>query len=268
VTGRVCLALLFAAGTAWAEAQRPGALQDVGFDQRLGESLPADITLRDELGRPLPMSELLGRKPLVLALVYYDCPMLCTLTLNGLTGALAAIPFQVGREFDVITVSFDPRETPELAAEKKKSYLARYRRPDAEAGWRFLTGDEAALSRLTAAVGFRYAWDDETKQFAHPAGIVVVTPEGRIARYLYGIEYAPKDLRLALVEASQKRIGSPVDQLLLYCYRYDPMTGKYGAAIMNLVRGAAVLTLLALGSFVGLMVRRERVVARAARGQG
>jgi protein SCO1/2 len=258
---------LLAVGTASAQQQRPPVLQDVGFDQRLGESLPADITLRDEQGRPLPMRDLLGRKPLVLALVYYECPMLCTLTLNGLTGALAAIPFEVGREFDVVTVSFNPRETPELAAQKKKSYLARYRRPGAEAGWRFLTGDEAAISRLTAAVGFRYAWDDETKQFAHPAGIVVVTPEGRIARYLYGIEYAPKDLRLALVEASKKRIGSPVDQLLLYCYRYDPMTGKYGAAIMNLVRGAAILTLLALGGFVTLMVRRERVLARAARGQ-
>jgi protein SCO1/2 len=267
VTGRVWLGLLLAAGPASAEPQRPPALQDVGFEQRLGESLPLDVTLRDEKGQSVEMRSLLGRKPLVLALVYYDCPMLCTLALNGLTGALAAIPFEVGREFDVVTVSFDARETPELAAAKKKSYLNRYRRPGAEAGWHFLTGDEAAISRLTAAVGFRYAWDDETKQYAHPAGIVVVTPEGRIARYLYGIEYAPKDLRLALVEASQKRIGSPVDQFLLYCYRYDPMTGKYGAAIMNLVRGAAILTLLALGGFVTLMVRRERGLARAARGQ-
>ena len=260
-------ALLLAAVTASAEPQRPNALQDVGFDQRLGESLPEEITLRDEQGRSLKLRDLLGRKPLVLALVYYECPMLCTLTLNGLSGALNAIPFEVGREFDVVAVSFDPKETPELAAAKKKSTLTRCRRPGSEAGWRFLTGDEAAVSKLTAAVGFRYAWDDETKQYAHPAGLVVITPEGRIARYLYGIEYAPKDLRLALVEASQKRIGSPVDQLLLYCYRYDPMTGKYGAVIMNIVRAAALLTLVALGSFVTLMWRRERVLARAERGQ-
>lgn len=259
-------AAILVACAAGAEPQRPEVLREIGFDQRIGASLPADVVLRDEAGRTLRLGDLLGRKPLVMAFVYYECPMLCTLTLNGLVGALGALSFDVGRDFDVVTVSFDPRETPELAAAKKKTYLSRYRRPGAEAGWLFLTGDEAALSRLTASVGFRYAWDAETNQYAHPAGILVVTPEGKIARYLYGIEYAPKDLRLAIVEASEGRIGSPVDQLLLYCYRYDPMTGKYGAAIMRIVRGAGVLTVLALGTFIGVMWRRERRLARAGEG--
>jgi protein SCO1/2 len=262
------LVVLLGVGAASAESQRPAALQDIGFDQRLGEVVPPEIVLRDEAGRSLRLGDLYGKKPLVLALVYYECPMLCTLTLNGLSGALATIPFDVGREFDVVTVSFNPRETPELAVQKKKTYLARYRRPGAEAGWHFLTGDEAAISRLTSAVGFRYTWDAATSQYAHPAGIVVLTPAGRVARYLYGIEYAPKDLRLALVEAGQGRIGSPVDQFLLYCYQYDPTTGRYGAAIMRIVRGAALLTLLALGTFLTLMWRRERLLSRAPLEQG
>jgi protein SCO1/2 len=236
---------------------RPPALKEVGFDQRLGEALPLDLALRDESGRTVALRDFFGRRPVVLSIVYYDCPMLCTLTLNGLVGALLPLSFDVGREFEVVTVSFDPREGPELARAKKASYLQRYKRPGAAEGWHFLTGDEAALRSLTTAVGFRYAWDERTRQFAHPAGIVVLTPEGRIARYLYGIEYAPKDLRLALVESAAGRIGNAVDQVLLFCYRYDPQTGRYGAMIMRMVRVAALATLAGLGALI-FVLRRPR----------
>jgi protein SCO1/2 len=192
--------------------------------------------------------------------------MLCTLTLNGLAGALSALAFDAGREFEVVTVSFDPREGPELAAAKKKAYLQRYGRPGAEAGWHFLTGDAPAIDALTRAVGFRYAWDDETRQYAHAAGVVVATPDGTLARYLYGIEYAPKDLRLAVVEASQGRVGTPVDAVLLYCYQYDPATGRYGAAFMRIVRAGGIVTVVALGSFILLMWRRDRARRPAAGG--
>jgi protein SCO1/2 len=190
--------------------------------------------------------------------------MLCTLTLNGLASALDVLSFDVGREFEVVTVSFDHRETPALASAKKKAYLERYRRPGAAQGWHFLTGDEASVRRLTSAVGFRYAWDARTRQFAHPAGVVVLTPEGRVARYLFGIEYAPKDLRFALVESSAGRIGSAVDRLVLYCYQYDPATGRYGAVVMRIVRVAAVLTVAALGGFILVSRRRERAVPAGA----
>jgi protein SCO1/2 len=186
--------------------------------------------------------------------------------LNGLVSALGVLPWTPGREFELVTVSFDHRETPAQAAAKKKAYLARYQRPEAAGAWHFLTGDEAALRALTGAVGFRYAWDGASGQFAHPAGVVVATPEGKLARYLFGIEYAPKDLRLALVEASEGKVGSPVDQLLLFCYRYDPATGRYGAALMRVMRGAAILTLLALGAFVVVSRRRDRL--QAARQEG
>ncbi|HEX6738751.1 MAG TPA: SCO family protein [Vicinamibacteria bacterium] len=251
------------AGGASAQTERPTALREVGFDQRLGQALPLDLALRDEAGRAVRLGDYFGKRPVVLSLVYYECPMLCTLTLNGLVSALGVLPWNPGEEFELITVSFDPRETPAQAAAKKKAYLARYQRPQAQAGWHFLTGDAAALRALTGAVGFRYAWDDASKQFAHPAGVVVATPDGRLARYLFGIEYAPKDLRLALLEASSGQVGSPVDQLLLFCYRYDPATGRYGAALMRVMRTAAVLTLLALGGFMLASLRRER--AQAAR---
>ena len=237
---------------------RPAALRDVGFDQRLGDSLPLDIALRDEAGRVVKLGDYFGRRPVVLTVVYYECPMLCTLTLNGLVSALATLSFDVGREFEVVTVSFDPTEGPELARAKKAAYLQRYKRAGAEAGWHFLTGDEAALKALTSAVGFRYAWDDRTRQFAHPAGLVVATPEGRISRYLYGVEYAPKDLRLALVESAAGRIGGAVDQVLLFCYQYDPERGRYGAVVMRLVRAGGVLTLAALGALIFTLRRSER----------
>lgn len=251
------------AASAGIEDTRPKILRDIGFDQRLGESLPKDLRFRDDTGREVRLSDYLGKKPLVLSLNYYGCPMLCTVTLNGLAGAMKTISMDAGREYEVLTVSFDPTETPALAAEKKAQYVARYGRPTGAAGWHFLTGDKASIDALTKAVGFRYAWDEETKQWAHPAGIVIITPDGRIARYLYGIEYAPRDLRLALVEAADGKIGTLVDQAILLCYEYDPTTGRYGAAIMRVVRLGGILTVLALVSFVVTMLRRERALAAA-----
>jgi protein SCO1/2 len=228
----------------------PGVLQEVGFDQRLGESVPLDLAFTDETGRSVKLADYFGKKPVVLSLVYYDCPMLCTLGLNGLSAALEVLSFVPGQEFEVLTLSFDSRETPALAAAKKKAYMARYRRPGAHAGWHFLTGSDESIGALTRAVGFRYVWDEATRQFAHPAGVVVLTPEGKISHYLFGVEYAPKDLRLALVAASSGRIGSAADQLMLYCYRYDPQTGRFSASILNIVRLLAVLTVAGLALFI------------------
>jgi len=233
-------------------------LRQVGIDQKLNAQIPLDLVFRDEQGRAVPLREYFGEKPVILALVYYECPMLCTLILNGVLRSLRALPLTVGKEFTVLTVSFDPREGPELAAAKKRAYVRSYGRPEAEGGWHFLTGEEAAIRRLTEAVGFRYAFDPETGQFAHASGIMVLTPQGRIARYFYGIEYAPRDLRFGLIEAAQGRIGSPVDQLLLYCYHYDPKTGKYSLLVMNVLRLAGAATVLALGGFILVMLRRDR----------
>ncbi len=240
--------------------ERPPIMSEIGFDQRLGESVPLEAEFRNEEGRTVRLGDFFGRKPVVLNLVYFDCPMLCTVSLNGLTSALEVASVTPGKEFELVTISFDPRETPGLASAKKKAYLARYKRPGAGAGWHFLTGDKASIDRVTRAVGFRYAWDGETKQFAHPAGLLVLTPEGRISRYLFGIEYSPKDLRLALVESGEGKVGGPVDDFLLFCYQYNPLTGRYSASILNLVRALAILTVLALGGFVYAMLRRERSV--------
>ena len=256
--------LLAAAPSGRAEGQRPPILREIGFDQHLGDSVPLELMFRDEGGANVRLGDYFGKKPVVLSLNYYACPMLCTVTLNGLASALDIISMSAGKEFEVVTVSFDPSETPRLAAAKKRVYLERYKRPGAAEGWHFLTGDAAPIAALTKAVGFRYAWDPDTKQFAHPAGVLVLTPDGRIARYLYGIEYAPRDLRLAVVEASGGRIGNPVDQIILACYRYDPVTGKYGAAIMRIVRAAGALTVVALVGFIGLMLRREGAAGREA----
>jgi protein SCO1/2 len=238
--------------------QPPPIFREIGFDQRLGEVLPPDLVFRDEGGRTVRLGDYFGRKPLVLNLVYFDCPMLCTVSLSGLASALEVLSFTVGQEFEILTVSFDPRESPAQAAAAKKARLAGYPRVGAQGGWHFLTGDKQSIDQLTRAVGFRYAWDEESKQFAHPAGLLVLTPEGRIARYLFGIEYAPKDLRLALVEAGSGRLGTPFDQVLLYCYKYDPHRGRYSAQILNLVRLAGLTTVLLLGTFVFLMWRGER----------
>ena len=238
----------------------PKALDDVRIDQKLNEQLPLDLVFRDENGRNVRLNDYFGKKPVVLALVYYQCPMLCNQVLNGMVGAFRVLSFAPGQEFDVVTVSFDPRESPALATAKKKTYvdyLPEAKRAEAVTGWHFLTGDEENIERLTRAVGFRYHFDQATNQFAHASAIYVATPEGRLARYFYGIEYAPRDLRLALIETSQNKIGSPVDQLILYCYHYDPATGRYGATVMNMMRLGGIATLIALGALFLLLRRRS-----------
>jgi protein SCO1/2 len=235
-------------------------LREVGIDQKLNDQVPLDLEFSDEEGRTVRLGEYFGSRPVVLALVYYECPMLCTQILNGLTGSLEALSFNPGDEFEVVVVSFDPGETPAMAAETRKTYLRRYSRPGYEAGWHFLTGREASIKTLADAVGFRYAYDEAIDQYAHPASITVLTEEGRVSKY------APRDLRLALVEAADGRIGTAVDQALLFCYHYDPETGKYGLVVMNLVRTGGVLTLLALGAFIVLTLRRERRAAQHANG--
>ena len=235
----------------------PAPLREIGFDQHLDRPIPLDAPFRDETGRRVELRDFFGEKPVVLAFVYYSCPMLCSQVLTSLTKTLRPVTLDPGKDFEVVVVSFDPREQPGLAATRKAEYLARYERPAAAGGWHFLTGEDAAIRQVTAAAGFRYAWDEETQQFAHPAGIIVATPDGRPSRYLFGVEYGPRDLRLALVEASQGRIGSPVDSLLLYCFHYDPMTGRYGFVIMRALRIAGAATILALVAFIVVAVKRD-----------
>jgi protein SCO1/2 len=238
--------------------QMPAVLSDVRFDQRLNEQLPLDARFKDDDGRDVRLGDYFGKaKPVVLAFVYYECPMLCTQVLNGLTTSLGVLDETVGRDFDVVAISFDARETPALANGKKKSHLDRYKRPESAAGWHFLTGDEAAIRAVTQAAGFNYVWDEKTQQFAHPSGIIVATPEGKLARYFFGIEYAPRDVKFALVESSAGRIGNAIDQLLLYCYHYDPATGSYGFVAMGAVRVGGAITVLALVGFVVMSIRRD-----------
>ncbi|HKS27546.1 MAG TPA: SCO family protein [Pyrinomonadaceae bacterium] len=243
----------------------PAPLRQVGIDQRLNNQVPLDLVFTDESGQEVRLGQYFGKKPVVLSLVYYDCPMLCTQVLNGLTGSLKALKFDVGRDFEVVTVSFDPREKADLAKQKKDAYLARYGREGAGAGWHFLTGSESSIQALTDSVGFHFAWDEETKQFAHASGIMILTPEGKVSRYFYGIEYAPRDMQLGLVEASNNKIGSPVDQILLYCFHYDPQTGKYGFAIMNAIRILGFATFFGLALLIFVLKRREAGRQRALR---
>jgi protein SCO1/2 len=237
---------------------RPDALKGVGIDQKLDNRLPLDLHFRDETGRDVRLGEFFGARPVIITPVYYGCPMLCTQILNGLISGLKPVSFNAGDQFDVVAVSFDPSETPDLALKKKDSYVKRYSRAGSASGFHFLTGDEAAIKALTDALGFRYTYDPNTKQFAHASGLMVATPEGRISRYLYGVDYAPRNLRLALVEASERKIGTPVDELLLFCYHYDPATGKYGAAAMNFLRLAAAATVIGIGAFLTILLRQER----------
>jgi protein SCO1/2 len=237
----------------------PPALRDVAIEQKLNQQLPLDLVFRDESGQQVKLGQYFGQKPIVLAFVYYDCPMLCTQVLNGMVTSFRVLPFQVGKEFDVVTVSFDPRETSELATSKKKvymNYLPEKMRPEATSGWHFLTGDAENIAKLTDAVGFRYHYDEATKQFAHASGIMLATSQGKLSRYFYGVEYPPRDLRLGLIETSANKIGSPVDQLLLYCYHYDPSTGRYGAAVMRVMRIAGVLTVLMIVAMLFVLKRR------------
>ena len=237
-------------------------VKEVGLDQKLGDSIPLDLVFKDEAGKDVRLSQYFGKRPVVLSLVYFNCPMLCGMTTDGLVRSVRALRFEPGTDYEILSVSFDPKETPEMASEKKRTVMAQYGRKSGPGGWHFLTGDAASIAALTKAVGFRYVWDAEQKQFAHATGVTLLTPQGRIARVFFGIEYPAKDLRLALVEASEEKIGNVVDQLLLLCYHYDPKAGRYTAAVRNLMRGGAALTLVTLVGFVTIMLRRERANAK------
>lgn len=230
----------------------PPVLKEVGIEQKLGEQLPLDAEFKDETGKTVKLGEFFGKRPVILALVYYECPMLCNEVLNGLTGSLKAVSFDAGKDFDVVAVSFDARENdkPDLAKNKKDNYLARYGRAGSENGWHFLTGTQSEIDKLTKAAGFKYKFDEQTNQFAHAGGIMVINPDGKISRYLYGIDYAPKDLKFALMDSAEDKIGNPAEQLLLYCFHYNPATGKYGLAILSVMRIVGVLTLLGLGGMI------------------
>ena len=256
--GVFCVLLAtFGVGLDAAQAQRAKIKEEVGIDPRLNDKLPLDARLIDESGAPVRLQEFFTGQPVIVTPMYYRCPMLCGLALRGLVRCLKAMDMKPGRDFQIVSFSFDPRETPELAREKKESTLLEYDQSGAEEGWHFLTGDREQIDRLCEAIGFRTKFDEETGQYAHAAGIAVCTPEGRIARYFYGVEFSPRDLRLGLIEASREKIGTMTDQVLLYCYLYDPTTGKYGLAIMNIVRAAGVATFLALVTGVSWMLYRE-----------
>jgi len=244
------------------------ALEGISIEQKLNEQIPLDLNFLDATGQRVQLRDYFGEKPVILSLVYYECPMLCSMILNGLLRSLNILSFDVGDEFNIVTVSFDPKETTKLAMGKKKSYMSKYGRLDAEKGWHFLTGDESSIQQLTKAVGFNYKYDPETNQFVHASGIMVLTPEGKLSRYFYGVEYSAKDLKFGLMEAATNKIGSAVDQLLLYCYHYDPVTGKYGMVIMNVIRISGTATVLVLAAFMLAMFRRDRISKSEERGAG
>jgi protein SCO1 len=266
------LALALLATSAWAQMNngvmsppantKPPRLENVGIEQHLDAQVPPDLTFRDDTGKTVKLGDYFGHKPLILNLVYYNCTMLCGEALAGLASAMRLVKFDVGNEFDIITVSFDPRETPEMAAAKKKDYVERYGRANAAAGWHFLTGPPDSINALTKAVGFQYQYDPKTNQYAHATAIMVLTPQGRISRYFYGVDFPPKDLRMGLVEASQYKIGNAVDAVLLYCYHYNPETGKYGAMVANILRLAAAATILILGTMFFILWRLDISVTR------
>ena len=269
---RVLFAVTLLASSAWGQMNNgvmsppantlPPKLENVGIEQHLNAQVPPGLTFRDETGKSVKLGDYFGRKPLILNLVYYNCTMLCGEALAGLASAMRLIKFDVGEEFDVVTVSFDPRETPEMAAAKKKDYVGRYGRANAATGWHFLTGPPESINALTKAVGFQYQYDAKTNQYAHATAIMVLTPQGRISRYFYGVDFPPKDLRMGLVEASQDKIGNAVDAVLLFCYHYNPETGKYGAMVANILRLAGAATILILGTLFLILWRLDRSVTR------
>ena len=250
--------LIAAAASADNAATPPKLPGEVSVQQKLNAQLPLDLIFRDESGKIIRLRQLFRGKPVLLNFMYYRCPMLCPMVMEGISSGLTELKFDVGKDFDVITVSIDPRDMPAQAAAKKDMYIKRYGRLNAAGGWHFLTGHESAIRDLTNAVGFHYAYDPERDQFAHGAVVMVTTAAGRVSRYIYGFEYKARDLRLALVEASANKIGSPVDQILLLCYHYDPATGKYSGAAMNVVRAGGIATVLTLAGFIIIMLRRER----------
>ncbi len=240
------------------QAGPPPILRQVSIAQRLNEQIPTDIIFRDENGKAVHLGDYFGKKPVILSLVYFDCPALCTEVLNGELRTMKAISLDLGKDFDAVTVSFEPKDTPALAKAKRDVYAGQYGRPGARENWHFLTGEQSSIDALTQAVGFHYAYDSASRQYAHAAAIMVLTPERRIARYFYGVQYPGRDVRLGVIEAANGKIGTPTDHALLYCYQYDPATGKYGLMVMNVVRAAGVLTVLVLGIFMFVMFRRDR----------
>ena len=234
----------------------PPQFKAVTFAQRLNTQLPLDTMFKDEAGRDVRLGDYFGTRPVVLSFVYYQCPMLCSQVMNGISSALKVIPFVPGKDFDVVLVSFDPRDTPEAANAKKRAHMAHWSVQETAEGWHFLTGSEEAIRTVTASAGFTYQWDEKTGQFAHVSGVLTTTPDGRLSRYFYGVEFSPKDLRLAIADSGQGKVGSAVEELLLYCFQYDPTTGKYGLMIMNLVRLGGVVTVALMAGFVLLMRRR------------
>jgi protein SCO1 len=238
-------------------SEKPGPLEGVGIAQHLGQSLPLDAVFHDEDGKEVRLGDYFGKKPVVMALAYYECPMLCTLVLNGMIKALRPLGFTAGGEYDVITISINPKDTPDLARQKKAAYVESYERKDASAGFHFLTGDKASIDRVADALGFSYRYMPDTGEYAHAASIYVLTPQALISHYFFGVEYSSRDLRLALVEAADSKIGNVVDQLMLYCYRYDPKAGKYSAQALAVVRLGGVITAMSLAGFIGLSRWRE-----------
>lgn len=240
--------------------EQPGILREIGVDQKLDTQVPMDLEFTDEHGNKVSLSDYAGDRPIVLSLVYYGCPMLCGQVLNGLTRSLKMlkdVPMVPGTDFEVVTLSFDPSETASLALEKKQNYIKQYDQPGAEKHWHWLTGEEENIKKVADAVGFRYVWDEKQEQFAHASAIFVLTPDGKVSRYFFGIEYSPKDMRLGLTEASDGKIGGPVEKFMLLCYHYDATLGKYSMLVMRLIQAGGLITLLALGSFMFVMLRRD-----------
>jgi protein SCO1/2 len=252
------IALLGFSVMAAAQTTQPAILQNVGFDQKLGDYVPLDAPLIDETGRTVHLADYFHGRPVVLTLVYYECPMLCNLTLNGMSRTFNGMNYSAGQQFDVVTISFDPRETTEMAAAKKATYLRSYRRPSAEAGWHFLTAPQDSIHRIADAVGFRYAWDEKAQLFAHASGIMVLTPAGKISRYFFGVEFEPQPLEQAIADAASGETGPKAEEILYYCFLFDPTTGKYGLIISRALRLGGVVTLLALASFISINVVRDR----------
>lgn len=258
-TGIMALVLLAPAGRpAYAQRTVPPVLSQVRIDQRLNQQLPLDVGFRDETGKSVKLRDYFDRRPVILSFAYYTCPMLCPMTLEGMVKAMRTLSFQPGEDYVAVNVSINPKETPQIAAAKKEDLLRDFNRPGVKENWHFLTGNELSIRQVADVAGFRYVWDPSTQQFIHASGIMIVTPQGRMSRYFYGIEFAPRDLRLGLIEASAGKIGSPVDQVLLYCFHYDPETGKYGLVVMNVIRIAGALTVLLLGGAIIIYLWRER----------
>ncbi|MGC8741689.1 MAG: SCO family protein [Candidatus Sumerlaeaceae bacterium] len=251
------LLMLLASLSAGAQGDSAPVWREVGIDQKIGHAVPTDLVFLDETGRQVRLKEFFTSAPVIITPVYFECPMLCTQVLNGLVRALKVTPLRVGKDFQVVTFSFDPKDTPQLAAEKKKNYIAELKQDGAELGWHFLTGNQETITSLTQALGFRYVWDKKLQQYAHAAAIIVVAPDGTISRYFYGIDYPPRDLRLGVIEASNGKIGNLVDQAILLCYKYDPLTGRYGWAIITSVRVAGIVTVIAIISAITLFLRKE-----------